>query len=952
MTEEINSQLKSYSIQPSRIQKDILDKIEKLLNGDTLETTNDPFNLLLEASATSASNAIIEGNSILRRKFPNLALNADELYPHLGDDQLANLFAVPASTKLTMFVSIVDIKRFGYRPDGSNYRETTIPAYTEYTVLGTPLTLLNDVVIRLYDSGETSVEMLPPELDIGDESTGVIDSTIYHHVDQSAWILFRVPIKQVKRYVYNIPVTASSGLTKIVNLTNKYYFSNISYRNSNTNNEYRNIPKSHTQDYIDPVKACCYISVLDKQVMYKIPDQFLLSGTITGNVRIEVFETIGKTYIPINKLDFPDFGHTYSNTNKNKSTATIENIKILTFSETVIDGGKDNKMLSELRDDIIWRSTGDIDLPITDNQLTKYANNKGYEIIKTQDTVTNRSYIACRSLPDLTSNQLVFAKQDVFFNTAGILLSRLQGNRNIICTDTNILIKSNTVFQNVNGIISVCDNSTIDYIDSLSLTDKSKYLKENKFYYTPYYYLISKDENYSNSRVYDLDHPKITANVIKNKNPSFSHSVNVNQHAFRNKSNGYEIAFNVNANANYEDIAMEDREIQVKLRLRGTDNYVTYYPTYDEATNEYSFFIETDRLLDNEDNIEIKNGESLVATKALPLVTEAIVYFCSTDKKIKDTTNFLQDEITKKEDKTYVIFTKQILHLTVGIKLEHIYNKLYNVYTERKYKQYEEDIPLVYEKDVYQLDPITGSIYFPTEEEGEKKFTTKLLHKKGDPVLDENDQPLYKFRRGDNVLDENGNPIIDTENGVLRYIDILMLEYEFYLATNAQYQNYKELNITNLNKYITEDLLEINNNLLENTEVLYRSYKTCKNVIVRINNNNYSIPYTVTPYIVLYIQNAERLSTDMINTYINNIGMILDKHFDKNVIKLNDIREDIKKLSTDIIAVEIKKLDPNNSETLNIIEPTSKLVLNKMLETNKSNELVVKYNLNLDIIYT
>lgn len=952
MTENINTLLKSYSIQPSRIQKDILDKIEKMLNGDTIESTNDPFNLLLEAAASSASNAIIEGNSILRRKFPNLAIKPDELYVHLGDDQLANLYAVPASTILTMFINIVDIKRFGYRPENSNYRETTIPAYTEFKVLETPLTLLNDVVIRLYDSGETSVEMLPPELDIGNEVTGVINSSIYHHVDQSAWIIFRLPIKQLKRNVYTIPVTASSGLTKIVDITNKYYYSNISYRNNSTNNEYRKIAKSHTQDYIDPISACCYISVLDKQVMYKIPDQFLLSGTITGNVRIEVFETIGKTYIPINKLNFTDFGYTINNANKNKSTSTIENIKMLVWSETVIDGGKDNKMLSELRNDIIWRSTGDIDLPITDNQLTKYANNMGYEIIKTQDTVTNRSYIACKSLPELSSNQLVFAKQDVFFNTAGILLSDLQDNRNILCTENNILIKSNTVFQNVNGIISVCDNSTIDYIDSLSLTDKSKYLKENKFYYTPYYYLISKDENYSNSRVYDLDRPKITSTVIKNKNPSFSHSVNINKYAIRNNVNGYELVFDITANSNYTDILLEDREIQIKLKLRGANNYVTYYPTYNESNKQYSIFIETSRLLDDEDNIEIINGESLISSKYLPLVTEAIVYFCSTDKKIKDTTNFLQDEININNDKTYTVFTKQIMYLTIGIKLEHIYNKLYNVYTERKYKQYEENIPMVYEKDVYELDTVTGSIYFPTNVDGEKKFITKLLHRKGEPVLNEIGQPVYKHLRGDTILDETGNPIVDRENGVLRYIDILMLEYEFYLATNAQYQNYKELNITNLNKYITVDLLEINNNLLENTEVLYKSYKTCKNVIVKINNSNYSIPYTVTPHIVLYIQNAEKLSTDMVNTYINNIGFILDKHFDKNIIKLNDIREDIKKLNSDIIAVEVKKLDPNNSETLNITEPTSKLVLNKVLETNKSNELVVKYNILLDIIYT
>lgn len=951
MTEEVKAMLNSYSIQPTKIQKDILDKVEKILNGDTLETTNDPFNLLLEAAATSASNAIIEGNSILRRKFPNLALKPDELYLHLGDDQLANLFAVPASTTLTLFISVVDIKRFGYRPAGSNYNETTIPAYTEFRVLDIPLTLLNDVVIRLYDSGQTSVEMLSPDLDIGDESTGVINSAIFHHVDQSVWITFRIPIKQVKRTVYNIPVTASSGLTKIVDLTNKYYYSNISYRNASTNNEFVNINKSHTQDYIDPIKPTCFINVLDNKVMYKIPDQFLLTGTITGNVRIELFETIGKTYTPINKLSYSDFGYTFVNTNKNISSSTIENMKLLVISETVIDGGRDSKTLSELRDDIIWRTTGDIDLPVTDKQLSKYSNNIGYEIIKTQDTITNRSYIACKSLPTLTSNELIYAKQDIFFNTTSLISGNVN-NRNILCTDSNILIKSNTVFQNVNGIISICDNSTVDYINSLSQSDKSKYLKENKFYYTPYYYLIEKDENYSNSRVYDLDRPKITGNMIKNKNTSFSHSVNIDKYALRNTTDGYQLAFTITGNAMYNEIEMKDREIQVKLKLKGVNNYVTYYPVYNEENGQYTINIETNRLIDDEDNMLIENGESLVATKSTPLVTEAIVYFCSTDKKIIDPTNFLQDEIILKQDKTYTVFTKQVLYITFGIKLDYIYNKLYNVYSERKYRQYEENIPMVYEKDVYELDKVTGSIYFPTEVDGSKKFITRLLHRKGDPVLDENDNPIIKHKIGDTILDENGEPIVDRENGIVRYIDILMLEYEFYLSNNAQYQSYRELNILTLNNYIKNELKTINDNLLENTEVLYKSYKTCKNVIIRINNSNYSIPYSVSPYIKLYMNNTERFNSETINIYINDIGRILDKHFDNNEISLSNIREDIKKLSTNISAVEIKNIDPNNSETITISEPTNKLVLNKLLETNKSNELIVKYDIKLDIVYS
>ena len=238
------------------------------------------------------------------------------------------------------------------------------------------------------------------------------------------------------------------------------------------------------------------------------------------------------------------------------------------------------------------------------------------------------------------------------------------------------------------------------------------------------------------------------------------------------------------------------------------------------------------------------------------------------------------------------------------------------------------------------------------EERGRTFLRSKLLHKKGEPVLDINGDPVYKYKKGDTIFDENGNPVIDQISGIVRYIDILMLEYEFMAATSFIYKNYIKMSVDTLNKFILEDMVSLNEKLLENTSILYRSYKSCRNVIVNINNKNYSMPYIVTPTVTLYMDANSGTTNDNYNNLIDKVGSIINRHFDNSIIRLEDIRNDIKtEIGESCEAVKIEDIDVNNSEVIEISERTSRLVLNKELFNDKNNELIVKYSLKLNIQY-
>lgn len=951
MTQEARSKLEEYANDPNMIQRVILENVESVLNGTPLDEATNPFTMLIEAAATTAANSIIESKAVMRKKYPSLALQSDELYAHFYDDQLAEMMSVPAETELTFFINVIDLKMHGYRPDNANYVETTLPYDTEINILGIPLTLLNNVVIKLYDNGNIFVEQQPSNIDIAYENIGVITAEIYTDKANTSWIRFTLPIKQVKKSSYNMAIIASNGFRTIIDIKDRYFFSHVTYANANTNNNYVAIPKSHSYEYIDPIEPTMFINVYDKQLLFRLPDAFLLSGQISGSLNIDVYETRGEIYVPINKYTVEDFSYVLGATGQTRSSATMKNIAMLVISESILEGGRNGKTTGELRDSVIYNTTGDIDLPITEKQLEQASLNKGYELIKVEDVITNRLYIACKSLPKVESS-MVLAKQDVFFNTTELILSNIDRYKTVNMSGENFVIKSNTVFQNFNGVIKIADNETLEYIDNLSVLDKVKYLKENKFYYTPYYYLVTKDENYSNSRVYDLDNPKISNLVIMGKNVGFSERVNIDKYYVNKTPEGYRLMFTHISNEEFKRIPIENIFIQVKLTLSNGTTPATFYAKYDEVNEWWYVDFETNMLLDNNDNLDLQNGDSKLFTKSFSLLSDVVIYTYTTDLSFKDNTYYLQHEIDQDENRRYCVFTKEKLTISFGNRLDYIYNKLYNTYTERKYKRQTTNYPMVYEEDVYEVNDETGSIYKVVEEGGRTFLRTKLLHKKGEPVLDINGDPVYKYKKGDTILDENGNPIIDQISGIVRYIDILMLEYEFMAATSFIYKNYIKMSVDTLNKFILGDMVSLNEKLLENTSILYRSYKSCRNVIVNINNKNYSMPYLVTPTVTLYMDANSGTTNDNYNNLIDKVGSIINRHFDNSIIRLEDIRNDIKtEIGESCEAVKIEGIDVNNSEVIEISERTSRLVLNKELFNDKNNELIVKYSLKLNILY-
>lgn len=934
---------------PNLMQLKILNNLENYKDGDlTISDPTNPFNMLLEAAVTTSANSLLEIESIIRKKYPSLAIMHEDLYHHLSDKELTNMFAIPSEGNLYFYVNILDLKLNGYRPDGANYVETTIPEDTEISVLGTTLTLLNDIVIKLYDNDSIFVEQQAGSTDIAYQDVGIIPSVRFSSRTENVnWILFEVKVKQVKKTSVKTAITASKGFSLDMGIKGYYTFSNI-IAGTATNPRY--LSKSHTDDFIDPTSPTCYIKVMGKNVNFTIPDLYINNFGIDGNITIDVYETDGKIYLPIHKYKPDEFAIKLGNTGKNRSASTSPNIAILANSRSVLEGGKNETTVDELRESIINNTTGNIDLPITDLQLKRYNEVNGYKLFKVNDVITNRLYIAAKSLPEVKQG-LLSAKQDVYFNTCAFVLKDIENNYNVTIENDYFIIKSNSIFRYENGTYHILDKNEADILKNMNHIDLITHMKDNIYYFNPYYYIIRKDSSYSYSSIYDLDNPTLPSLKIVNKNTTVNQKSNIDKYAIMKTNEGYRIVFTIATNEDFNSIPISNIRIQFKLPLIGVNSFNYFQAVRDESTGYWYCDIKSNHTLDDDSTLDVLNGESDLFNRRFAIENNITVYTYTVDPNVTDPTGYMVDELWNyPSENSKVVFSKESLTVNFGYKLEYIWNSLYNTFTDRKYKRYTEDIPGFYKEDVYEVFEETGGIYKCEVVGGVKKIIQNRLHRAGDPMLDKEGNQILLHKEGDIVL-VDGTPVIDEYSGVVRYIDIMMMEYSFKVTTSNAYKQYMKLSLETLHKYLNEDMVDINNKLLDNTKVLYKSFKSNKNVLVSINNIRYSLPYEIAPSITLYV-NSDVLSSDEVNKFTDMCGFIIDKHLTYKKISLADIRKDIQiSIGSLVSAVKVEGIDSNNSEVITIINDDNRLSLKKKLDVDKNNQLVVKYDIKLNIQY-
>jgi len=902
---------------PVATQNLVVNRINDESGFEMLDPTNS-FTMLLEASTISSVSALSELLAAEREIFSSLAATAEDLFGHMIDYDERNFFASPADTIVRMKISVDSILKYGVQ-DPSQIYTVMIPKNSSMVVDGVELTIMDDVKITLNTQGNkyrTFIENIITKDSIYFKNIGNLRSGIEVDDENVAWVIFDLPVLQVEQLEVVDVVSLGMEYTLEIPLNDSYYFSNISYIDALGNEVI--VTNVFTDTKFNPDELSVYIKVGDDKVTYKIPQIYIDNRMISGTIKISLYTTKGKIQMSLGKFLPTDYSFNISRDTPTLEKAASLKLNYLLSSTAIMNGGVNARPLRDMKKRIIYRATGNNDIPITEKQLEEHARLQGFTLFKITDTLTGRLFIASRDMIEQSSSSDVPATIDLFNNSVSISAEPSLASSGIDITPSTVLIKPGTIFEDKNGIVSPIPDS-LNVLSTLSNKKLIEYMNDNKILHTPFLTIVENDISSTTSRVYDIDNARMDFVTIEAKNQFLRENVNINGYNMFRVEDGYDIFFRLLGNANYDAIASN---VKIQLRLSATDeSEVFYHSTIDAAATTARFGADTDPLhyihidsnfnIDKRDKISLQGGVSLTAINPIDISTIGDITIYHTDTSIvvpgevqSNALLFISDNNTVINDginPNPVGMTKESIQIRFADNLEYLWRRTFLAYNERAYKRYDTDIPLTYKENVYAdgscgveivTDPNTGNC-----------VSTNLtpMHNVGDPVLDTNGDPIMEFKAGDVMLDTDGNPMIDSVNGLTRQVDLLMLEHMFKVVKKDKYKNHIDTTVDLIRDWVLNKMVSLNDIVLEQTSVLFKPNRSNSSVSVEGLTSTNEISPTVTMYLRSY---ADGSSIDVSKAY-NDIGVILSRYFNKKYIVIKDLEAEIQRLFSDIGAVKV-----------------------------------------------
>lgn len=888
---ELLGDLSSYKYNPSLIQRRILDHLEDITSGqiNIVDPTN-PFIFLLEASCVNTALSIQENTYSLRKTYPALMQNEEDAYLHMSDLDYLDRFATPATANFTFYLELNSVLSNLVKVPNENFSKITIPRNTEILIDDITFSLQYPINISKHDSGIVQISydasIKTPLLNL---TTNIIDYTVRRDVSGVSWIVFKIPMTQFKITTSQHPIHLSRVFIENISYPDDFYFARI-YQKTDDNSEWVEIKTTHTEQVYDPYTPTAVIKVLDGFIRVFIPPIYTMSEKIKGTVRIDVYGTKGNIDINFSNYPLEDFTVVLKAIDDvadlNTYTNAFDQITYFAVTDETVVSGSKSMSFTDLRRSIILNTIGDRNLPITQNQLQYYINNRGFEIYKQIDTLTDRIFVATRTLPasrDRYPITTIATTMDTLIDN----ISNIKNHYSVVNNSSRFTIKAFTIFENVNGKLRLLSLEEKDWLLSLPQRTYVETVNTKSLLVTPFTYVVDLDNNEIDLRSYYLNNPKLSNLNFVDQNTSLGFIVNTNGYSIEKTEFGFRIEIITKSGNFYKSLNTSDVGVQLIYKLQNQNIYAylegEFIGTTDTEERKYKFDIHTNHDIDKDDNIYVTNFRiSTNNNIILPMsLNEEFIIIHYTMMNVPNYKAIEADNIlgTFMSNIPIRAATHETIKSNLGYTLKSLWRHSRTSISAEVYETYAEDIPMFYEHDVYEKDPKTGLIFNMGDD---CVFRYNLIHAKNEIVKDIDGNVIYKHRKGDVKLDSNGNRIQKIDPDMYCYLDILLLDYKAYVATRSDYKEYFTHTIHTIVSWVINNMKEFSDVLLERTKIFYMPKKnigrtnviTAEGAIRNIDiSQSLKVQYYVSDLVYKNIDtrsNIDYRTIKIISEYINN----------------------------------------------------------------------------------
>lgn len=960
--QDLIDQMLTYQYNPAAMQRAVLQTLTDVTNGNisVVDPTN-PFVFCLESAAVLTAAWMSKAETCTRIQYPSLSQTPEDLYYHMSDIDYADRFAVPATTTFSLLLSKDEVLNNLVLDPSTGISKIVIPRNSYFTVADTNFSIQYPIEIRQMQHGGLQVVYDASEVSpLQTLTTNLIDYEIRSNQDGD-WIFFQFEAFQFDIISQQGAVNMATDFVLTIPFSDQYYYTRV-YMQATNGAGWTEIQTTHSAEVYDPTVPTAVLQVVDQVITVRIPQVYTNNGLIAGNIRADVYETKG----PLNMLmqNYPLSAYTatwqaYDPTDLTIFTAPLSTMRqIIPYSDQVVSGGRDALSYADLRSRVMNNSMGEQSLPITNVQLQNAMTDQGYEIIKNIDVVTNRVFLATKPMPQPTNANLLTAAS-ASIETLSASLNDLIALSSVVNNQTSVTITPDTLYQADNGIATLVSSEEIQHLLALTPVQRALAVTSGNYLYSPFHYVLDMTNNEFNIRPYYLDSPSLVTKTFVSENDSTLLQVATGSYQITRTATGYMIQIVTQSSAAYQ--ALNDSQVYVQLAYipegEQARAYLNGVLMGRSSSNEriYQFDLSTTYNVDSNNCLELTKFMLYTTDPRItktPLLNDFDLIYSTTAAV---GAQWQAGEVDTVVGRTLVPantvgITHEKLRVQFGETLDTLWARARTVISSAQYKVWPNDVPRFYTDDVYAIDPTTGSS-FTIDSNGNIQYN--ILHHKGDPVLDSSGNPVYQYRAGDVMLDNTGQPIIANPRGLLRQMDLFLIEGVYWFATDPIAVNYRSTLTATVVDWLTNQLEAMNGELLEQTRLYFYPKTTLGSVTVMIRNGVTTVipaaqSFVVTLYVDSAVYNNTLLRSKLETTTIQTLAASLDT----TVISMSQIQAALVALyGTDVIDVQLSGLGgTQNLPALTLVNSGDRLGIRKKLVAMSDNTLSIQEDVTFQYI--
>lgn len=955
--------IEKYRNNPALMQRASLETFRAIMDNsvDFVDATN-PFIYCMENTAVNTAAFMQQSEAILRRQYASLAIEPEDLYYHMSDKDYIGRFALPSKASITILFEKDELYNALILDPATDISKVTIPRNTVFTVADTNFSLQYPIDIRRLSHGGLQivydVRKISPLQEL--QTNIVLSNEVT--LGGKTFVEFTVETSQFDIITKYNAINAATGFKTSISIKDQFYYARVYMQLDN--GSWSEIQTTHSLQIYDPKTPTAVIEVLPKTINVTIPVVYTSTNLIRNTLRIDIYQTKGDVNLSLNNYGFSDFSGVWKAIDKveeDKYVSALSDIKTMgLFSRSVVSGGRGALTLSELRQRVIQNNVGPQLLPITNVQLQSTIEDKGYEVVKNIDTITNRILLATKPMPKPVDERLITAAASA---VATVVLSfdeaALAFGTKI--HDRAITITPDALYVNNNGVTKLVTTTAYNALQALPNSLKCTNVNSSNYLYSPFHYVLDARTTNFVIRPYYLDAPEIISKSFVQENAATGLQASVDTtYVIEKTSTGYRLSISTISNDAFK--ALPDNKVFCQMSfVTETQPLASFMLGVQltraaDAERVFIFDMTSDFNLNSThqlDQTAFSFGPAGLPTFSNLLQDMDIFFITTATLPVSLQFTNIDNRLGKFQLPSNAIgITHEKMKLNYGYSLDTLWARARSVLSSVPYKTYTTAQPKLYDADVFSVDPVTGAAFSIN---GSGNLVYNYLHRKNDPVLDGSSNPVYVHLAGEPQLDEFGSPLPadNYESKMIRHIDITVIEGAYRFATDSVARDYRKLIDTSLVSWITQDLVSLNKPLLDKTNIYFYPKVTQGDISIISKDGIESKIIAGQEFnLILHItedtDNNPLLKESLIRTSIKTI--------DANIKGLTTAVSAIEyalrnQYGSDVIDVKLSGLGgANEFDTITVIDKANRLSIKKNLVAQPDNQLIVKEAVTVEFI--